>query len=193
MQMLDKQCEFRYIPHHYLNIDDTPIHYVGELNHKFIETIVEGDVSKKKFIVWYVFGEEVVGFCTVGYQNLHLYLWEAMKLLIMPTAVQLRRQYVNHKQVVANVLKCRPEINAKRKEVMKIPSIMRSEFTRERERMDDFRAKLKDNMEKENEKQRDRFLEIKAKYDQEGIQVIDSPNEIGKTPEQNNQETQRIR
>ena len=48
---------------------------------------MEGDPNEGKFIIWYIYGEEVVGFVTVGYQNLHLYLWEAMKLLIMPTAI----------------------------------------------------------------------------------------------------------
>ena len=67
MNMLDKRVEFRYIPHLYLNINDIPVHFVGETNQKYIETIIEGDVNTNKFIVWYVQGEEVVGFCTVGY------------------------------------------------------------------------------------------------------------------------------
>jgi hypothetical protein len=54
MNMLNKQLEFRYIPHHYMNINDIPIHFVGEINQKFIETIIEGDVETNKFIIWYV-------------------------------------------------------------------------------------------------------------------------------------------
>jgi hypothetical protein len=67
MCMLDKRVEFRYIPHTYMNINDTPIHFVGEKNQKFNETIIEGDPNKDRFIIWYIHGDEVVGFCTVGY------------------------------------------------------------------------------------------------------------------------------
>jgi hypothetical protein len=120
MNMLDKEVEFRCIPHKYINIDDIPIHFIGDVNQIYVETIVEGDVENNKFIVWYIYGEEVIGFCTIGYNNLHLYLWEAMKLLIMPTASQIRRTQVTHHTIVAKVLKCRPEINAKRKAVTNI-------------------------------------------------------------------------
>lgn len=84
MSMLDKRVEFRYIPHKYMKINDIPIHYVGEEKSLYTETFIEGDVKSNRFIVWYFLGEEIVGFCTVGYQNLYIYLWEAMKLLIMP-------------------------------------------------------------------------------------------------------------
>jgi len=116
MNMLDKRVEFRYIPHHYMNINEIPVHFCGEPNQHYRETIIEGDVHSNKFIVWYVWGEEIVGFVTVGYTNLHLYLLEAMKLLVMPTAVELRKEMTSHKSIVARVLKCRPEIIAKRKE-----------------------------------------------------------------------------
>jgi hypothetical protein len=107
MNMLDKRVEFRYIPHTYLLINDIPIHFVGETNHKHSEIILDGDINSGRFIMWYVYGEEIIGFCTVGYKNLHLYLWEAMKLLIMPPAIHLRSKRMNHKAVVANVLKVR--------------------------------------------------------------------------------------
>jgi hypothetical protein len=51
---------------------------------------VDGDMKSGKFVVYYIFGEEIVGFLTFGYKNLHLYLWEAMKLLVMPQATPLR-------------------------------------------------------------------------------------------------------
>lgn len=79
--MLDKRVEFRHIPHYYVSVNDIPVHFVGELNHDYIETIVEGDHRDNKFIVWYINGEEVIGFLTVGYTNIHLYLLEAMKML----------------------------------------------------------------------------------------------------------------
>lgn len=103
-----------------------------------------------RFLVWYIYGEEVVGFTTVGYQNLHLYLWEAMKLLIMPPATQLRNQSIDHRAIVAKVLKCRPEISAKRNDTAKIPSVIRAEFSREIEKLDEFRSALKGNIADEN-------------------------------------------
>ena len=118
------------------------------------EVIVDGEMSSGRFIVWYIWGEEIVGFCTVGYQNMHLYLWEAMKLLIMPPATQLRNGQINHKAIVAKVLSCRPEIKAKRSEITKLPSIIRAEFTRERETLGDFQAALKKNISEENLKQK---------------------------------------
>ena len=154
MSMLDKRVEFRYIPHSYLQINDVPFHFVGETNHKHSEIILDGDVDSGRFIMWYVYGEEIIGFCTVGYKNLHLYLWEAMKLLIMPPAMPLRTKMIDHRAIVAKVLKCRSEITAKRKATVQLPSIIRAEFTREREKLGDFRSKLKQNMASENDKQR---------------------------------------
>lgn len=146
LNMLDKRVEFRFIPHSYMNVCGKPVHFVGERRHKWNETIVEGEMKSGRFLVWYVYGEEVVGFCTVGYQNLHIYLQEAFKLLIMPQATQLRKGFINHRAIVANVLKCRPDIAAKRSEQVKIPSIMRAEFTREREKMDEFRQEINSNI-----------------------------------------------
>ena len=71
--------------------------------------------------------------------------------------------------IVANVMKCRPEITAKRKDIIKIPSVIRAEFSRERERLDDFRKAIKSNVQEENAKQKQKFKEMKEKYDKEGI------------------------
>lgn len=84
LSVMDKRIEFRYIPHYYFNINEKQFHFVGELNHKYSEIVVNGNLNSDKFIIYYILGDEVVGFLTYGYKNLHLYLWEAMKLLIMP-------------------------------------------------------------------------------------------------------------
>ena len=84
---LDKRVEFRYIPHQYLNINERPVHFIGEPQQRYSEVIVDGNINDDKLIIYYVWCEEIVGILTFGYQNLHLYLWEAMKLLIMPTAI----------------------------------------------------------------------------------------------------------
>ena len=82
---------------------------------------------------------------------------------------------------MANVLRCRPELEAKRRDIIKIHSIIRTEFSQERERLEGFQKSLKSNMTMENEKQRTKFNELKAKYDKEGVQVIENEDEIGKT------------
>jgi hypothetical protein len=86
MSMMDKRVEFRYFPMTPLKVGTTPIYFVGERASPYHEVIINGSVEDKKFVAFFVYGNEITGFVTCGYQNLHLYLWEAMKLLIMPPA-----------------------------------------------------------------------------------------------------------
>jgi hypothetical protein len=100
MSMLDKRVEFRYMPFTSMKIGTTPVYFVGEKQQGFHEVIINGSVKDRKFVAYYIYGNEVVGFVTVGYQNLHLYLWEAMKLLILPPANQLRNKQITYKDIV---------------------------------------------------------------------------------------------
>jgi hypothetical protein len=59
-----------------------------------------------------------------------------MKALVMPSATVLRTHGTNVDHIVSIVLKMRSEIEAKRKQVIAIPSVMRAEFTRELEKAD---------------------------------------------------------
>jgi hypothetical protein len=86
MSMMDKRVEFRYFPFSSLKLGTTPVYFVGERCSPFHEVIINGSVEEKKFVAYFVYGNEVTGLMTCGYQNLHLYLWEAFKLLIMPPA-----------------------------------------------------------------------------------------------------------
>jgi hypothetical protein len=128
MSMMDKRVVFNYIPHCYLNINDTPIHFVGERNMHFTETIIEGDPQSGKFIIYYVYGEEVIGFCTVGYRNIHLYLWEAMKQLVMPPAQRIRSKEVQSRQIIQNILRIKHEIHCKRPILTKYDRVQRTEL-----------------------------------------------------------------
>lgn len=65
--MLDKRVEFKYIPFTPMKIGDTPIYFVGERNQPFHEIIINGDVEARKFVAFFVYGNEVCGFLTVGY------------------------------------------------------------------------------------------------------------------------------
>lgn len=74
MNMMDKEIEFKYIPCYNLTIGENPIYFVGERGQPFTEIITSGDKKSGKFVTFYIYGDEVVGFVTVGYKNLHLYL-----------------------------------------------------------------------------------------------------------------------
>lgn len=91
----------------------------------------------------------------------------------MPPATQLRSRLVDYKAIVAKVLKCRPEISAKRRDVITIASIIRAEFQRERDKLGAFRSALKANIADGNAKQRQKMQAIKQKYDKEGIEVVE--------------------
>lgn len=131
MSMLDKKIEFNYIPLTRLKIGEKDLYFVGERGHPFNEVLYKGDLDSGKWVAFFVFKDEIVGFVTCGYVNLHLYMWEAMKNLIMPTAAMLRAHDVNFEHIVDGVLKNRHDIKAKRKQVLAIPSVMKAEFTRE--------------------------------------------------------------
>ena len=99
--------------------------------------------------------------------------------MIMPPAKYFRQEQVDHKKVVASVFKCRPEIKSNRAGIMKTPSVIRAEFTREREKLEEFRQKMRKNIQDEKTRQRQRFEKMKAKYDKEGVQVVENESEIG--------------
>jgi len=90
MSMLDKRIDFRYIPVANLKIGEKQVYFVGERGQPFTEVLYSGKVTDDKWVCFYVYKDEIVGFVTCGYQNLHLYLLEAMKNLVMPTATMLR-------------------------------------------------------------------------------------------------------
>lgn len=89
MNMLDKQVEFRYIPMTPLTIGDKKLFFVGEREQPITGVIYKGKVGSDKWVAFFTYGDEICGFLTCGYQNLHIYLLEAMKQLIMPSAAML--------------------------------------------------------------------------------------------------------
>ena len=90
---------------------------------------------------------------TCGYTNLHVYLLEAMKQLIMPTAAMLRATDGNFDDIVNSVLKMRPHIECGRKYTILTPSVIRAEFTREIEKLNELRSKFRANIRGEERKQ----------------------------------------
>jgi hypothetical protein len=67
MSMLDKRVEFRYFPMSSMRIGTTPIYYVGERASPFHEVIINGSVEDRKFVAFFVYGNEVTSFMTCGY------------------------------------------------------------------------------------------------------------------------------
>lgn len=66
----------------------------------------------------------------------------------------------------------RPVIECKRHDIVKIPSIILSEFSNEMEKSDELREKVRNNIGSENRVQKEKFMKMKAKYDREGIEHI---------------------
>jgi len=87
MAMLDKRIKFTTLNTYKVSIgNDMPAFYVGERNSVCHEIVIEGDTEKGQFVAYYCYGDEVIGMLTFGYRNLHVYLLEAMKQFVMPTA-----------------------------------------------------------------------------------------------------------
>jgi hypothetical protein len=92
-----------------------------------------------------------------------------MKLLIMPTAKQMREADGDFESIVAAVLKLAPGVTANRKITLQNPSVYRAEFDHEIEELRLLRTKLQINIELANAKQRERLDRLKQKYDREGV------------------------
>ena len=84
LNMMYKDVKMEYLPLTRLTLGDTEIYYYGERNNVFDDIAIDGDINGDKFVVYYLRDNVVCGFATFGFKNLHLYLIEAMKLLMMP-------------------------------------------------------------------------------------------------------------
>jgi len=67
MNMLDKRVEFRYVPFTPINLGNTPVYYIGERNSPFHEIVINGSVEKRKFVAYFLYGNEVTGILTCGF------------------------------------------------------------------------------------------------------------------------------
>lgn len=163
------------------------MYFVGEREQPITEVIWNGKIEDGKWIAFFVYGDEVAGFLTCGYQNLHIYLLEAMKQLIMPPASMLRATDGDFTDIVNSVLQMRPHIEATRQYAIKTPSVIRAEFTREIEKLDQFRGSVNQRMRDENQKQQAKMQQLKQKFDKEGIQYVEDESQMGKPVDKNQQ------
>lgn len=137
-----------------LRIGDKKLYHVGEREQPVTEVIMSGTPESGKFVAFFVYGEEICGFLTCGYTNLHIYLLEAMKLLIMPSAQQLIANNGNFDDIVTSVLKMRPHIQCGRPWTLRTPSVIRAEFTREIEKTRKFNTNVTLRIRDEESKQK---------------------------------------
>lgn len=72
----------------------------------------------------------------------------------------------------------RPVIQCKRHDIIKIPSIMLAEFDHELDKSADLSRKVKANIDRENIVQKEKFKQLKAKYDREGIEYVEDEMDI---------------
>lgn len=84
LMMLNKTTDFQYLSLERLQIGDKNMYFYGERNNMFDKVHIEGDLNSDKFICYYSRNGIVCGILTFGYTNLHLYMKQAMKHLLMP-------------------------------------------------------------------------------------------------------------
>ena len=181
MYMLDKEIEFRYLPMTPLTIGDQKLYFVGEREQPLTSVIFNGQPGEdEKWVAFFVYGDEICGFLTCGYQNLHIYLLEAMKQLIMPSAAMLQAADANFDDIVNSVLRMRPYIETGRHYTLQTPSVIRAEFTREIEQLNELRSKFRANIQSEQTKQSEKLKKIKEKFDREGVNFVSDEDEIGR-------------
>lgn len=95
-----------------------------------------------------------------------------MKQLIMPTATMLQATDGDFDDIVNMVLRMRPNIEAGRQYTVQTPSVIRAEFTREIEALNELRGKFRANIRQEEVKQQVKLEKIKQKFDRDGVNVI---------------------
>lgn len=164
-----------------INFGEKKLYFVGEKNQPFTEIIVSEDTPPGKMVAFYVYGDEICGFMTYGYTNLHLYLHEAMKQMVMPSASMMRKQGGDFQAIVAKVLAMAPHITCDREGYINTLSITKAEFTREIEELDNFRSKVNSNIRTEKQKIKDKIDKLKEKYESEkGAEFRENENDIGR-------------
>ena len=66
----------------------------------------------------------------------------------------------------------RKDIEAGRQYTVQTPSVIRAEFTREIEKLNDLRGKFKANIRGEEQKQQVKLEKIKQRFDREGVNFV---------------------
>lgn len=97
----------------------------------------------------------------------------------MPPASYIKQKDGDFKSIVKMVLKLAPGVSGQRQALLGINSVIRAEFTREREMIEHFRGNVKRNLKTENEKQKAKVAKLKKKMNREGINFVEHEEDIG--------------
>ena len=180
MNMLDKEVDFKYIPVTNLKLGKHQLYFVGEREQYYTEIITYRDLYSDKWVAYFIFGDEICGFMTCGYRNLHIYMYEAMRKLMMPTASQLKGVAGDPSLIVNRILHIKSGIECGRPGLLNVPSVLRAEFTREREKLEEFRSGIRERIAEEDKKNKKKMSKLKAKFDREGVEHVDDAGNIGR-------------
>ena len=74
----------------------------------------------------------------------------------------------------------RPHIEAGRQYTVLTPSVIRAEFGHEIDALNELRAKFRQNIRGEEEKQQQKLEKIKQKFDREGVNYVSDEKQIGR-------------
>lgn len=74
----------------------------------------------------------------------------------------------------------REYVEAARRTTIQNPSVLRAEFQREIDEISELRKRVRDNIEDENMKQRQKIAKLKAQYDREGVEFVEEGTDLGR-------------
>lgn len=86
----------------------------------------------------------------------------------------------NFDDIVNSVLRMRKDIEAGRQYTVQTPSVIRAEFTREIDALNELRSKFRSNIKNEEQKATDKLQRIKEKFDREGVNFVQDEAQIGR-------------
>jgi hypothetical protein len=182
LNMLHKEIPMQYIPLTRLTIGDKELYYYGERNGIYDQIIYEGDVVKDdKFIVYYARNGIVCGFATFGYQNLHLYLMEAMKQMVMPISTEIELTKDAYKRIVNLVVSMSDDIECNRHKMIAHRAEVMATKDHDVTQFRKLKEKIKENVKKKKEElvleEKRKAEELKQKKMKEQAEDMKAYNE----------------
>ena len=84
LSLLNKQVRFYHMPMKHLRFFGHDFYYVGERSPGYNQVAIEGSPDQMRFVAYFIYGDEVIGTLSCGFKNIHLYLLESMKQMVLP-------------------------------------------------------------------------------------------------------------
>ena len=89
---------------------------------------------------------EVQGAVIIGFENLHLYIREALWLMVLPSILDIRMHKINHEDIVKIILKYQDKCKCERHEVINQKSVITAVKEQEVEAVAEFWSKMKEGL-----------------------------------------------